>query len=282
VLRLNILFRGIAKCEIGDGRTVCFWDDIWTNHVLSYRYPRLNSYARSKGASVYEILHAEDLDSIFLLPLSTEALVEFEELQNLLQQLEYDETLQDKWMPIWGSRYTSKKYYSYVFKNVEAHPIFKIIWKSRCIPRVKFFAWLIFVDRLNTKDMLQRRNMQVQGTQACVLCDMGSLETLEHLFFDCPFAKECWQKIGVNWDTTLSLPDRFHHGQSTHNIPCFTEVTLIAAWELWKVRNDKIFQRRDPSLILWFVNFKSQCLLQSVRFKVDLRSTFCVWLDAFS
>jgi hypothetical protein len=27
VLRLNILFREIARCELGDGSTVCFWDD---------------------------------------------------------------------------------------------------------------------------------------------------------------------------------------------------------------------------------------------------------------
>ena len=28
--------------------------------------------------------------------------------------------------------------------------------------------------------------------------------------------------------------------------------------------------------------FKSQCLLQSIRLKVDLRLAFCFWLDAFS
>jgi hypothetical protein len=34
VLRLNIIFRGIAKCELGDGSSVCFWDDLWTDSVL--------------------------------------------------------------------------------------------------------------------------------------------------------------------------------------------------------------------------------------------------------
>jgi len=32
---------------------------------------------------------------------------------------------------------------------------------------------------------------------------------------------------------------------------------LIATWELWKLRNDKVFQRRNPSLSLWLSNFKS-------------------------
>jgi hypothetical protein len=57
---------------------------------------------------------------------------------------------------------------------------------------------------------------------------------------------------------------------------------MMAAWELWKLRNDKILNRGTPSLAKWFNNFKNQCLLQSIRFKSDLRSTFCYWLDAFS
>jgi hypothetical protein len=69
---------------------------------------------------------------------------------------------------------------------------------------------------------------------------------------------------------------------STHNLEFFTEASLIAAWELWKVHNDKVFQRRDPSIAIWLINFKNQCITQSVRFKEDLRSSFCFWLDAFS
>jgi hypothetical protein len=38
----------------------------------------------------------------------------------------------------------------------------------------------------------------------------------------------------------------------------------------------------DPTPNIWLSNFKAQCSLQSVRFKDDLRSSFCVWLDAFS
>jgi hypothetical protein len=41
VLRLNILFRGIAKCELGDGSSVCFWDDLWLDGLLAHKYPRL-------------------------------------------------------------------------------------------------------------------------------------------------------------------------------------------------------------------------------------------------
>jgi hypothetical protein len=62
--------------------------------------------------------------------------------------------------------------------------------------------------------------------------------------------------------------------RTASNLPFFTEAALIAAWELWKIRNDKVFQRHDPSPTVWIANFKNQCFLQSLRFKDDLRSTF--------
>ena len=282
VLRLNVLFRQVTRCELGDGSSVCFWDDFWLDGILAHKYPRLASFARNDGISVLETMQAEDLDTIFFLPLSDQALQELESLQEQLQSLTYDHDSADRWIPIWGSRYTSRRYYAHIFSAVDAHPVFKMVWKSRCTPRIKFFAWLVLVDRLNTKTMLQRRHMNVQDGTVCIMCTTGEQETIEHLFFDCPLAQSCWARIGVNWDSTIQLLDRLTQARTSHTIPCFAETVLIAAWELWKVRNDKVFQRHDPALPRWLGNFKSQCLLQSVRFKVDMRSSFCVWLDAFS
>jgi len=135
VLTLNIIFRGVVRCELGNGSSVCFWDDLWTDSVLAQTYPRLASFARNRGASVLEIMEAIDLDSLFLLPLSQQAFEELETLQAQLQDIPYD-----RWIPVWGNTYTSQRFYSQVFKNMDTHPIFKIIWKSRCTPRVKFFA----------------------------------------------------------------------------------------------------------------------------------------------
>jgi hypothetical protein len=250
--------------------------------VLSQTYLRLASFARNEGASVLEIMQAKDLNSLFFLPLSEQAFEELETLQAQLQDIPFDDNATDSWVPVWGNTYTSRKFYSQVFKNMEAHSAFQIIWKSRCTPRVKFFVWLVLVDRLNTKVMLQRRHLDVQDDVICVMCNSWEEETIDHLFFNCDFAKECWASIKIEWDMSLPLLDRYTQARHTHAIPFFTEATLIAAWELWKVRNDKIFRRRDPSPSIWFSNFKYQCNLQSVCFKDVLRSSFCVWLDAFS
>jgi hypothetical protein len=195
ILRLFVLLRSVARCEIGDGATVTFWEDPWDMSTLSQDYPRLASFALSTNVSVKVIMNAQNLDDIFLLPLSQQAYEEFQHLQTRLQNLPYDDSTMDHWTPVWGSRYTSRRFYRYIFNEVDAHPIFKIVWKSSCTPRIKFFAWLVLVDRLNTKSMLRRRHMNIQGTVTCVMCNSGAEETIDHLFFDCPFAKECWAML---------------------------------------------------------------------------------------
>jgi hypothetical protein len=80
ILRLNTLYRGIAMCEIGDGSTVCFWDDLWAGEVLSHTYPRLASFVRSDGESVKQTIQSDDLDTIFVLPLSEDAFDELDQL----------------------------------------------------------------------------------------------------------------------------------------------------------------------------------------------------------
>jgi len=173
--------------------------------------------------------------------------------------------------------------FTHMYTEILKHIPFIELFGNVDVPqRLKFFAWLIVVDTLNTKDMLQRRHLNIQGTSTCIMCNSGQVETIEHLFFECQFAQDYWQKIGINWDLSRNIMDRLHQAATTHNIPCFTEAAIIASWELWKLRNDKVFQRRVPTLHLWFSNFKSQCLLQTCRFKEALKTSFCVWLDAFS
>jgi hypothetical protein len=114
------------------------------------------------------------------------------------------------------------------------------------------------------------------------MCNMRVNETIEHLFFSCPLSIQCWNRIEVHWDLTLNIEDRIYQARQDNNLDFFLEMTLLAAWELWKLRNDKIFNRGNHSIARWFSNFQNQCYKHLVRFKADLRSTFRPWLDAFS
>ena len=227
-------------------------------------------------------MEAVDLDNIFFLPLSQQALEEMENLKLELQTVPYEEDTYDQWKPFQGTGYSSKKFYDFAFSTVQAGTIFSQIWKSKCTPWIKFFIWLVLIDRLNTKFMLTRRHITFQGDNTCVLCTTGADETIDHLFFSCPFAGLCWTKISFNWDLTLNLEDRILKGTNDIGLDFSMEAAMIAAWELWKIRNDRVFNRGNPTVSRRFCNFKNQCLLHTVRFKADLRSAFCSWLDAFS
>jgi hypothetical protein len=255
--------------------SACFWEDRWSNSVLAISYPRLASFALNNAASVKDILEANNRDFIFILPLSQEALQEFEQLQDSLPALELNENNPDQWKPDWGKDYTAKRFYTMVYDLFQAHPIFKLVWNSRCTPRIKFFIWLVLVDQLLTETMLSRRHIGERNNDHCVLCNLGENETLEHLFFICPFAAQCWSRLGFIWDLNLSLDDRFAQASRDSGLDFFTKAAMIAAWELWKIRNDHIFNRHQPSQQRWFQNFKNQCFLQSVRFSPDLPSAFC-------
>ena len=180
ILRLNILYRSISHFIVGNGTTACFWEDRWHSSLLTNSYPRLASSSRSTTISVYEVMEATDLDTIFILPLSQQAMEELDHLQIELQNVPYDENAKDQWQRLWGNDYTSKKFYNHTFSNIQTPPIFKQIWKSQCTARVKFFTWLVLIDRLNTKTMLSKIHIEVHGDDLCVMCTTGADETIDH------------------------------------------------------------------------------------------------------
>lgn len=86
----------------------------------------------------------------------------------------------DIWSYFWGSdKFQSKQF---VF------PVITSIWKSKCTMKIKVFLWLLLVDRLNTKAMLQRRNFMIPDEHGCVICLNNQLEGTNDLFFTCQFA----------------------------------------------------------------------------------------------
>jgi len=172
VMRLNNIYRSMFHCIVGNGSTVCFWEDRWIEYILAVSHPRIASFARSNTIYVKEIMQATGLDNIFMLPLSQEALDELNHLQEVIHSVPYDESGKDIWLPTWGPDYTSKKFYPHIYDMLEAHPVYKMNWKSSCTPTIKFFIWLVLVDRLNTKTVLTRRHIAVHQDDICVMCDI--------------------------------------------------------------------------------------------------------------
>jgi hypothetical protein len=284
ILKLCDLFRGIANCRIGDGSTVLFWSDLWNDNVMQVKFPRLYSFARHKKISVSQFLLNNSLESQFHLPLSEQAYQEFQSLQEYIQTIQVQQDSKDSWRYIWGSNiYTSSSFYNFPYKNIQPPAPFVWIWDSKCCNKLRVFSWLLFMDRLNTRNILKRKKHKLEGNNYnCVLCTNNVEETAFHLFFSCPFSKECWQYLGIQWNYANEFFQMLLQAKQHFQSPFFMEIFTIAAWQIWKQRNDFIFDRGRPSFSSWKRLFIEEAKLQAWRFCDAKRPAFSLCIDSLA
>jgi hypothetical protein len=69
-------------------------------------------------------------------------------------------------------------------------------------------------------------------------------------------------------------------GKNDFNRAFFMEVFLVAVWEIWKQRNNKIFRGIAPSIKSWFSNFRSGLTLQLYRMENVYSDLISSWLTS--
>ena len=136
----------------------------------------------------------------------------------------------------------------------------------------------MFYDRLNTKDLMSRKHWQVDGGTTCSLCSLGIHETRDHMFIDCQFATDCWERIHIHWLNSPSYLDRVRQAKDSFSGPLFLEILACAAWNIWKIRNEFIFQDQQPSMGRWRVKFKADLQLHQYRVKSSMVQPLLQWI----
>jgi hypothetical protein len=104
------------------------------------------------------------------------------------------------------------------------------------------------------------------------------VETREHLFFECQFAILCWEVIGIHWDISQPISRRILLAKQNFMGPCFMEVVACAAWNVWKIRNNLIFQNQAASFGRWRVCFQSDLMLHQFRVNAARVQPLIDWL----
>jgi hypothetical protein len=243
----------------------------------------LFSYTLDEDATVADFGNSPDLITSFALPLSVQAFEELTSVRAITQDLTSDHADLDRRVFTWGNQdYTSAKYYKFVFEALPEDAALSAISKSKCLPKLKVFAWLLLMDRLNTKDLMLRKNWHVEGGSSCVLCSANALETRDRLLFQSPFADAWWDLIGIQWNCSFQISSCFIQAQILFRGPCFIVVVVSAAWNIWKERNNFIFRNETPSLARWKVRFKSDLSLHQYRVKATLVQPLLDWILTFS
>ncbi len=91
------------------------------------------------------------------------------------------------------------------YSNIIPSPAITTIWKSKCTIKIKVFLWLLLMERLNTRLMLQKKNLNIPDGPECVMSSHNHLEDTIHLFFTCQFAHQCWNYLNIHWNSNLQF-----------------------------------------------------------------------------
>jgi hypothetical protein len=92
--------------------------------------------------------------------------------------------------------YSSKRVYHALAPSDPAPRPMMWIWKSCVLPKIKIFFWLLLQDRLNTRDLLARKNCSIPSQ----LCEDANVEDFIHLFFACDFSQRFWWNLSIEWN----------------------------------------------------------------------------------
>ncbi|KAJ1698769.1 hypothetical protein LUZ63_007281 [Rhynchospora breviuscula] len=117
------------------------------------------------------------------------------------------------------------------------------LWKIKAPPKVKVFLWLLLQDRLLTQD-----NLVVRGwpaIQSYTTCHLEVMETVVHLFIQCPFARSIWDLIQVHYNFSVlsfssSIVDFWLQNRAIIGKQ-WDIIWAAVSWALWKERNARIF-----------------------------------------
>ena len=102
----------------------------------------------------------------------------------------------------WGKgigHYTVAQGYQALQASPKSHPnptLWKGIWKVKSIPKIDMFIWTLAHQIILTNENLKKR--RIIGPSSCTLC-YQQVETSNHIFLYCKYAKEVWQEVLGPW-----------------------------------------------------------------------------------
>ena len=103
--------------------------------------------------------------------------------------------------------------------------------------------------------MLKRRHYNIGDDHGCLLCGLSIKETVDHMIFTCSFSHQCWARLDLEWDPSSNRFQAIQDKKESHATMMLLEKFLIAAWSLWKERNNRHFRAVVPTLQSWLSRF---------------------------
>ncbi|XP_071727394.1 uncharacterized protein [Rutidosis leptorrhynchoides] len=221
----NYLPSNVIHKEVGDGRNVSFWHDIWCGSTsLASRYNRLYHLDINK----FDMAANKWIDGNWHIFISQR---------------------EDKWK----CSLSSNGLFS--VKTIREHldrvmlPSLNVVttWIKQIPRKVNVFWWRLRLDSLPLRWNLSTRGVELTNLE-CPVCNSG-IERQNHLFFECEVANDSWRLIRVWMDIGMprfaSLVDlqAWLDGLQTNSdsIVRIKAIMITVLWVLWSFRNGVVF-----------------------------------------
>jgi hypothetical protein len=274
LMRVKDDFFARGHFVLGDGSSVRFWEDKWLDSLsFADRYPNLYNIVQRKHVLVADVLSQVPLNISFRRALTG---IKWTEWIHLCQRLFDIQLSQDRDRFIWdlaatGTFSVKSMYSDYMNDHVGFSR--KYLWKLKIPLKIKIFMWFLNSKVLLTKDNLAKRNWD--GCTKCCYCD--SMETVEHLFIHCPFAKIIWRMIYFAFNIHPPANITIMFGNWLNGVDKDNKLRIrigMAAlcWSMWNCRNDIIFNRSKGFNFLQVIHMSAYWIqLWSLLLPVDRR-----------
>lgn len=120
---------------------------------------------------------------------------------------------------------------------------YRKFWFIKIPLKIKVFLWLMVKNSILTKDNL------LTGSVKCMFC--SDLETVDHLFMQCPIARNAWWVVGCAFKFDMNLNSASEFCGWIFSFPVkFRGVVAVGVaavlWALLKTRNAEVFHSVFP------------------------------------
>ncbi|XP_048598085.1 uncharacterized protein LOC125578967 [Brassica napus] len=127
--------------------------------------------------------------------------------------------------------------------------LWKDIWKTKTSPKLRHFLWRILSGALAVKHQLVSRG--IPTVSRCPVCQQGP-ETICHMLFQCPLAKEVWERSAfplphAGFSTSSTFLNMYHLLANSKKPSLNPKIRLAFPWILWQIwmaRNLFCFEQR--------------------------------------
>jgi hypothetical protein len=281
------------KWKVGNGMKIRLWEDNWLgSSSLAIQFWPLYEIVNEKGKTLAELWDGVNLKCTFRRTVSEGLYQSWLDIIELVSTVQFtNEEDEMIWQFNSSGIYSSQSLYKIInFRGIKPVHV-SAVWSIKVPPRVHYFLWLVIKNRALTRDNLAKRR-KVED-ESCLFC--SEKETIQHVFFECVVAKQCWyimsDILDCRVDENMCDVGKFWLSNKKHVL--VNVVSSAVIWSIWKLRNDLCFQRlgwRSMEMLLFRVagllsNWKILCppdkrdLLEEYISKIKVEAGRILWLS---